>query len=196
MKTGMGLVLIGIGAILAFAVTTNTSVFNLHTAGYVLMVIGILGLAVPRRGYGWVGRRLTVRQTRRRLLECGSRDRVGRQILRENDLARRGAGVRERRKIDTQKAAVDASRAQHQRHPFLRRPSRHVARTKIARIEFFTPDLGDTIDAVAGLAGRAHPIGATRGRGLHVRANMAHDQRDAGGADAPQERAPRLAKLP
>jgi len=66
MKTGMGLVLIGIGAILAFAVTTNTSVFNLHTAGYVLMVIGILGLAVSRRGYGWVGRRLTVRQTRRR----------------------------------------------------------------------------------------------------------------------------------
>src|SRR5271155_1535403 len=62
MKTGMGLVLIGIGAILAFAVTTNTSVFNLHTAGYVVMIIGILGLAVPRRGYGWVGRRLFVRQ--------------------------------------------------------------------------------------------------------------------------------------
>jgi len=66
MKTGMGLVLIGIGAILAFAVTTNTSVFNLHTAGYVIMIIGILGLAVPRRGYGWVGRRLFVRQARLR----------------------------------------------------------------------------------------------------------------------------------
>jgi hypothetical protein len=64
MKTGMGLALIGIGAILAFAVTTNTSVFNLHTAGYVIMFIGILGLAVPRRGYGWVGRRLFVRQAR------------------------------------------------------------------------------------------------------------------------------------
>ncbi len=49
MKTGMGLALIGIGAILAFAVTTNTSVFNLHTAGYVIMIIGILGLAIPRR---------------------------------------------------------------------------------------------------------------------------------------------------
>ena len=64
MKTGMGLVLIGIGAILAFAVTTNTSVFNLHTAGYVLIIIGILGITIPRRGYGWVGRRLFVRQTR------------------------------------------------------------------------------------------------------------------------------------
>jgi hypothetical protein len=60
----MGLVLIGIGAILAFAVTTNTSVFNLHTAGYVIMIIGILGIAIPRRGYGWAGRRLFVRQTR------------------------------------------------------------------------------------------------------------------------------------
>jgi hypothetical protein len=64
MKTGMGLALIGIGAILAFAVTTNTSVFNLHTAGYVIMIIGILGIAIPRRGYGWVGRRLFVRQAR------------------------------------------------------------------------------------------------------------------------------------
>jgi hypothetical protein len=64
MKTGMGLVLIGIGAILAFAVTTNTSVFNLHTAGYVIMLIGILRLAIPRRGYGWVGRRVFVRQAR------------------------------------------------------------------------------------------------------------------------------------
>jgi hypothetical protein len=66
MKTGMGLALIAVGAILAFAVTTNTSVFNLHTAGYVLMVIGVIGIAIPRRGYGWVGRRMFVRQTLRR----------------------------------------------------------------------------------------------------------------------------------
>ena len=64
MKTGVGLAVIAVGAILAFAVTTNTSVFNLHTAGWVLMIIGILGIAIPRRGYGWVGRRLFVRQAR------------------------------------------------------------------------------------------------------------------------------------
>jgi hypothetical protein len=64
MKTGMGLALIGIGAILAFAVTTNTSVLNFHTAGWVIMIIGLLGLAIPRRGYNWVGRRLFVRQAR------------------------------------------------------------------------------------------------------------------------------------
>ncbi len=64
MKTGVGLAVIAIGAILAFAVTTNTSVFNLHTAGWVLIVVGILGIAIPRRGYGWVGRRVFLRRTR------------------------------------------------------------------------------------------------------------------------------------
>jgi hypothetical protein len=64
MKTGVGLAVIAIGAILAFAVTTNTSVFNLHTAGWVLIIIGILGIVIPRRGYGWVGRRVFTRQTR------------------------------------------------------------------------------------------------------------------------------------
>src|SRR5260370_40464684 len=64
MKPGRGVALSAVGAILAFAVTKNTSVFNVHTAGYVLIIIGIIGLAPPRRGLGWVGRRLSVRQTR------------------------------------------------------------------------------------------------------------------------------------
>ncbi len=64
MKTGVGLAVIAIGAIFAFAVTTNTSVFNLHTAGWVLMIIGIIGIVIPRRGYGWIGRRVITRQTR------------------------------------------------------------------------------------------------------------------------------------
>jgi uncharacterized protein DUF6458 len=64
MKTGIGLGFICLGAILAFAVTTNTSVFNIHTAGWVLMIIGIIGLVLPRRTYGWLGRRVTVRRVR------------------------------------------------------------------------------------------------------------------------------------
>ena len=66
MKTGVGLAVVAIGAIFAFAVTTNTSVFNLHTAGWVLIIVGIIGIAVPRRGYGWVGRRVLTRQARYR----------------------------------------------------------------------------------------------------------------------------------
>jgi hypothetical protein len=63
MKIGSSLALVCIGAILAFAVTTNTSVFNLHTAGWVLMVIGVIGLLLPNRTAGWLGRRLLVRRS-------------------------------------------------------------------------------------------------------------------------------------
>ena len=63
MKIGSSLALICIGAILAFAVTANTSVFNLHTAGWVLMLIGVIGLVLPGRTAGWLGRRVLVRRT-------------------------------------------------------------------------------------------------------------------------------------
>ena len=76
MKTGTGLALVAIGAILAFAVTANTSFLNLNIAGWVLMVIGALGLAIPRRGYAWVGRRLFVRQARWR-----PRNRVAEEVI-------------------------------------------------------------------------------------------------------------------
>src|SRR5438034_11454712 len=93
MKTGVGLALIAVGAILAFAVTTNTSVFNLHTAGWVLIIIGIIGIVIPRRGYGWVGRRVFTRQTRWRprarvedvtyqIGRASCRERVERRVVR------------------------------------------------------------------------------------------------------------------
>jgi hypothetical protein len=63
MKIGSSLALIGVGAILAFAVTGNPSFFNLHTAGWVLMVIGVIGLLLPSRTAGWLGRRILVRRT-------------------------------------------------------------------------------------------------------------------------------------
>jgi hypothetical protein len=65
MKSGICLFWIAVGAILTFAVTANTSVFNLHVAGFVIMVIGIIGLVTPKRGYEWLGRRVYVRRTRR-----------------------------------------------------------------------------------------------------------------------------------
>ena len=44
MGTGVSLFFIAIGAILAFAVDTNTEGFNLDAAGVILMVIGLMGL--------------------------------------------------------------------------------------------------------------------------------------------------------
>lgn len=62
MRTGIGLAFICLGAILAFAVKGSPSFLDLHTAGWVIMIIGLLGLVVPRRTYGWLGRRI-VRRT-------------------------------------------------------------------------------------------------------------------------------------
>lgn len=46
MRIGASLVLIAIGAILKFAVTTSVSGVNLATVGVVLMVVGIVGLVL------------------------------------------------------------------------------------------------------------------------------------------------------
>ena len=46
MRIGSSLVLIAVGAILKFAVTTSVSGINLSTVGVVLMVVGIAGLVI------------------------------------------------------------------------------------------------------------------------------------------------------
>lgn len=64
MRTGAGLALICVGAILAFAVTAHAPVVNVQVVGWILMLTGVIGLSLPRRAYGWLGRRLMVRRTR------------------------------------------------------------------------------------------------------------------------------------
>ena len=45
MGIGVGIFLIAVGAVLAFAIhVTNTSGIDLHTIGVILMVVGALGL--------------------------------------------------------------------------------------------------------------------------------------------------------
>ncbi len=46
MRIGSSLVLIAIGAILKFAVTTSVSGISLSTVGVVLMVVGLAGLVI------------------------------------------------------------------------------------------------------------------------------------------------------
>lgn len=46
MRIGASLVLIAIGAILKYAVTTSVSGVNLATVGVVLMVVGVVGLVL------------------------------------------------------------------------------------------------------------------------------------------------------
>jgi heme/copper-type cytochrome/quinol oxidase subunit 4 len=73
MGIGVGLVLIAVGAVLAFAVDiSNNHGFNVNTIGFILMVVGVIGvlldllLFMPRRRRSYVeagavapGRRVT-----------------------------------------------------------------------------------------------------------------------------------------
>jgi hypothetical protein len=68
MKTATSLTLLAIGAILAFAVTAHPSFFSFRVAGWVLMVIGAVGAVLPRRGNGWLRRRVVLTGTRRRVV--------------------------------------------------------------------------------------------------------------------------------
>ena len=46
MGFGVGLILTAVGAILAWAVTDSPNGVNIHTVGYILLVIGIVGMLV------------------------------------------------------------------------------------------------------------------------------------------------------
>jgi hypothetical protein len=62
MRTATGLCLIALGAILAFAVQGHPSWLNIQVVGWVIMLTGIAGMAIPRRGYGWLRRRMVLRR--------------------------------------------------------------------------------------------------------------------------------------
>src|SRR5690242_17175114 len=53
---GTGLTLIALGAIFAFAVQGHPSWLNIQIVGWVLILTGIVAMAFPRRGYGWLRR--------------------------------------------------------------------------------------------------------------------------------------------
>jgi len=62
MRTATGLSLIAFGAILAFAVQGHPSWLNIQVVGWIIMLTGVVGMAVPRRGYGWLRRRMVLRR--------------------------------------------------------------------------------------------------------------------------------------
>lgn len=63
MKTATGLTLVALGAVLAFAVNGHPWFLNLQIVGWILMIIGVIGMFIPRRGYGWLRRQMVVRRT-------------------------------------------------------------------------------------------------------------------------------------
>jgi len=63
MGIGVSLILMAVGAVLAFAVHVASSGFNVHTVGYILLAVGALGLLLSLMfwsSWGGFGRRTTV----------------------------------------------------------------------------------------------------------------------------------------
>src|SRR5258706_15209015 len=56
MKSATALTILAVGAVFAFAVTAHPSFVNIQILGWVLMLTGIVGLVIPRRGRGWLRR--------------------------------------------------------------------------------------------------------------------------------------------
>jgi hypothetical protein len=46
MGLGVGIFLTAVGAVLAFAVNATTSGINIHTVGWILMIVGIVGVVL------------------------------------------------------------------------------------------------------------------------------------------------------
>jgi hypothetical protein len=46
MGLGVGLILAAVGAVLAFAVNTTVSGVDIHTVGWILLIIGIFGIVL------------------------------------------------------------------------------------------------------------------------------------------------------
>ena len=63
MGIGVSIILIAVGAVLAFAVHASTSGFNIHTVGWILLAVGALGVLLSLifwSSWGGWGRRETV----------------------------------------------------------------------------------------------------------------------------------------
>lgn len=66
MGLGVGILLAAVGAVLAFAVSADVSGVNIHTVGWILLIVGIIGIILSMifwsswagPGY-WSGRRRT-----------------------------------------------------------------------------------------------------------------------------------------
>lgn len=82
MSLGAGIVLLAIGAILAFAVNVHLDFVDLHTVGYILMAAGALGIIL---GIVLLSRRRSSVSTSRSSIDPTTGDRV-RRDERSDDL--------------------------------------------------------------------------------------------------------------
>lgn len=120
MKTATGLALIAVGAILTFAVSASTPGFNLKVTGVVIMLTGLAGLLIPRKGYGWLRKRLIIpprARVRRGAPTVVEETRYPPYVVRNPGTARNQVGLPERPFIDPDPARVKRAPGTEHREP-------------------------------------------------------------------------------
>jgi len=82
MGVGVSLILIAAGAVMAWAVNVTTNGFNINTVGYILLVVGIIGLLLSLMFWSsWAGPGYFTR--RRTITDAGPA--AGRRTVVEDD---------------------------------------------------------------------------------------------------------------
>ncbi|HSX21300.1 MAG TPA: DUF6458 family protein [Gaiellaceae bacterium] len=72
MGVGIGLLLAAAGAVLAFAVDKQVSGVNLHSVGWILLIVGIIGVALSMIFWSsWAGPGYWTQSRRRTYVEDG-----------------------------------------------------------------------------------------------------------------------------
>jgi hypothetical protein len=85
MGVGVSLILVAVGAVLAWAVDVSTSGFNVNTVGYILLVVGIIGLILSMIFWSsWAGPGFFAQGRSRRVVEEDVVDRPRRRIIEED----------------------------------------------------------------------------------------------------------------
>ena len=69
-----GLLLVGVGAYLAFAVSFHATAFDPRTVGYLLIMAGVLAMTIPRRGSDRVRRSMLMRHYQQNTRQSYPRD--------------------------------------------------------------------------------------------------------------------------
>ncbi len=110
MRTPTSLALIAVGAILAFAVWASTPGFNLHVVGAVLILTGLAGLLLPRKGGGWLRKRLIIPGGRARRPEVIEETRYPPYVVHNPGTGRREAGLPDEPFIEPDPARQTAPR--------------------------------------------------------------------------------------
>jgi Domain of unknown function (DUF6458) len=85
MGVGVSLILIAVGAVLAWAVDVSTSGFDVNTVGYILLIVGIIGSILSMIFWSsWAGPGFFTRGAGRRVVEEDVVDRPRRRVIEED----------------------------------------------------------------------------------------------------------------